>query len=154
MRHQVEMREPFLDPSVVNYALGLPASALVRDVNGMPTGKAALRDLYDLYPDELPRSIRDRAKVPFGEGSGLDVTPEGSGWKLRFDAAISDRDFAEGRLAFAGFNLQSKEELYYLRKLTEVMDVCRVPHLRDRAWINFPVAKHREKLKTYANFSL
>ncbi len=154
MRHQVEMREPFLDPSVVNYALGLPASALVREANGLPTGKAALRDLYDLYPNELPSSIRDRAKVPFGEGSGLDVTPEASGWKRRFDAAFSDRDFAEGRLAFAGFNLQSKEELYYLRKLADVMDVSRVPHLRDRAWINFPVAQHREKLRAYANFSL
>ena len=34
MRHQVEMREPFLDPSVVRYALGLDAGALVQDVNG------------------------------------------------------------------------------------------------------------------------
>ncbi len=32
MRHQVEMREPFLDPAVVNYALGLDASALVHEV--------------------------------------------------------------------------------------------------------------------------
>ncbi len=154
MRHQVEMREPFLDPSVVNYALGLPASALVCEADGIPTGKAALRDLYDLYPDDLPTSIRDRAKVPFGEGSGLNVSPEGSAWKRRFDAAISDRDFADSRKQFAAFNLQSKEELYYLRKLSEVMDVARLPHLRDRAWISFPMARHREKLKAYANYSL
>lgn len=154
MHHQVEMREPFLDPAVVNYALGLPGSALVREMNGLPTGKAALRDLYDLYPGELPTSIRDRTKVPFGEGSGLDVTPEGSAWKRRFEAAISDGDFADGRKEFAAFNLQSKEELYYLRKLAQVMDIGRVPHLRDRAWISFPVAQHREKLKAYANFSL
>ena len=72
MRHQVEMREPFLD---FRYALGLDADALVHDVNGQPGGKAPLRDLYNLYPDLLPRAIRDRSKIPFGEGAGLDVTP-------------------------------------------------------------------------------
>ncbi len=73
MRHQVEMREPFLDPTVVKYALGLDAVALVKEVDGVPRGKAPLRDIYNLYPDLLPRSIRDRTKVPFGEGAGLDV---------------------------------------------------------------------------------
>jgi hypothetical protein len=29
-----------------------------------------------------------------------------------------------------------------------------VPHLRDRAWISFPVMQHMEKLKAYAHFSL
>ena len=51
MRHQVETREPYLDPSIVRYALNVDADALVREVGGLPRGKAALRDLYDLYPD-------------------------------------------------------------------------------------------------------
>src|SRR6476620_2696567 len=80
MRHQVEMREPFLDPAVVTYALGLDAAALVNEVDGLPRGKAPLRDIYDLYSG-LPRSIRDRAKIPFGEGTGLDVAPQDSTWK-------------------------------------------------------------------------
>ena len=154
MRHQVEMREPFLDPAVVNYALGLDASALVHVVDGLPTGKMPLRDVYDLYPDQLPASIRDRSKVPFGEGAGLDVTPQDSGWKRRFDAAISDADFYDGQKQFAAFNVQSKEELFYLRKLAETIDVIRVPHLRDRAWISFSVERHRERLKAYAHYSL
>lgn len=154
MRHQVETREPFLDPAVVNHALNLDAAALVRDVGGIPTGKMPLRDLYDLYPDQLPTSIRDRTKVPFGEGAGLDVSPQDSAWKTRFEAAISDRDFRDGQKQFAAFNLQSKEELFYLRKLAQVIDVTRVPHLRDRAWISFPVTRHIEKLKAYAHYSL
>lgn len=154
MRHQVETREPFLDPAVVNYAVNLESGALVRERGGLPTGKMPLRDLYDLYPNELPVSIRDRSKMPFGEGSGLDVTPEGSGWKRRFDAAISDRDFRDGQREFMAFNVQSKEELYYLRKLAEAMDVNRIPHLRDRAWISFSVSQHTEQLKRYANYSL
>jgi asparagine synthase (glutamine-hydrolysing) len=154
MAHQVEMREPYLDPAVVNYALGLEPSALVRDVNGLASGKVPLRDVYDLYPDQLPVSIRDRGKVPFGEGAGLDVTPQGSGWKRRFDAAISDADFRDGQRRFAAFNVQSKEELYYLDKLAATVDVMRVPHLRDRAWISFSFERHREKLKAYAHASL
>jgi asparagine synthase (glutamine-hydrolysing) len=138
---------------VVNYALAIDAPALVREVGGLPRGKAALRDLYDLYP-ELPRSIRDRAKVPFGEGAGLDVSPQDSAWKRRFNEAISDAELRDGQKEFAAFNLQSKEELYYMRKLAQVMDVSRVPHLTDRAWISFPVTQNLEKLKAYAHFSL
>lgn len=154
MRHQVEMREPYLDPEVVNYALGLEAGALVRDLNGLPSGKMPLRGVYNLYADQLPASIRDRTKVPFGEGAGLDVSPQDSGWKRRFDAAISDADLSDGQKEFAAFSVQTKEELYYLRKLAQTVDVNRVPHLTDRAWISFPVARHREKLKAYAHSSL
>ena len=154
MRYQVETREPFLDPSVVNYALNLDASALVRDLNGLPTGKMPLRDLYNLYPDQLPSIIRDRTKVPFGEGAGLDVSERGSDWKRRFDAAISDADLRDADREFAGFKVQSKEELFYLRKLSQAIDVSRVPHLRDRAWISVPVMQHLEKMKAHAYFSL
>jgi asparagine synthase (glutamine-hydrolysing) len=154
MRHHVETREPFLDPSVANYALSLDGAALVREVGGKAVGKHVLREIYKIYPDELPAMIRDRTKVPFGEGAGLDVTPEGSGWKMRFNEAISDRELLEGRIEFEPFNIQSKEELFYIRKLAQRMDINRVPHLRDRAWISFPVGQYREKLKAYAHFSL
>jgi asparagine synthase (glutamine-hydrolysing) len=154
MRHQVETREPFLDPSVVKYALNVDATALVREVDGLPRGKAALRDLYDLYPDTLPPAIRDRTKVPFGEGAGLDVSPQDSGWKARFNEAISDADLVQGQRQFDGFNVQSKEELFYIRKLAQAIDISRVPHLRDRAWISFPVLQNLQKLKAFAHFSL
>ena len=154
MRYQVETREPFLDPAVVNYAMNLDAPALVRDLNGLPTGKMPLRDLYNLYPDQLPTIIRDRTKVPFGEGAGLDVSARESDWKRRFDAAISDSDLADGQRQFAGFKVQSKEELFYLRKLAATFDIARVPHLRDRAWISVPVMQHLEKMKAHAYFSL
>jgi asparagine synthase (glutamine-hydrolysing) len=154
MRYQIEARQPFLDPAVAGYALGLDAGALVRETNGLPVGKAALRDLYDLYPDQLPAAIRDRSKVPMAKGAGLDVSAADSAWKTRFEEAISDRDLSDGRAEFAVFNIQSKEELYYLRKLSEVMDVFRVPHLYSRAWISFPVARYADKLKQFAHFSL
>jgi asparagine synthase (glutamine-hydrolysing) len=150
MRYQVEAREPFLDPSVVNYALNADPSALVRKAGNRLVGKQILRDIYDLYPGELPALIRDRTKVPFGEGAGLDATPEASSWKTRFSEAIGDRELEEGRRQFAEFGVQSREELYYIRKLAETMDINRVPHLRSRASISFPVEKYRDELNAYA----
>lgn len=150
MQYQIETREPFLDPSVANYALNLSADALVRGVDGKATGKAALRDIYNLYPNDLPASIRDRAKVPFGAGADA----EGSSWRARFNEAISDRDLLDGKMEFADFNVQTKEELYYLRKLSQAMNVQRVPHLRGRAWISFPVGRYAEKLKAYKHYAV
>jgi asparagine synthase (glutamine-hydrolysing) len=153
MRFQLEAREPFLDPSVANYALGLDSTALVREVDGLPRGKASLRELFDLYPDELPASIRDRAKVPFGAGAGLGAGKD-SAWKNRFEQAISDADLRDGQEEFAAFSVRSKEELFYLRKLTEAMDVYRVPHLQTRAWISFSMDRYVGRLKAYAHHSL
>ena len=47
-----------------------------------------------------------------------------------------------------------RAKLFYLRKLAATFDVCRVPHLRDRAWISVPVMQHLEKMKAHAYFSL
>ena len=155
MRYQLEMREPFLDPAVANYALNLGAGALVRDVNGKATGKAALRDIYNLYPDALPASIRDRSKVPFGATAIRDDASEELSWQARFDEALSDRDLFEGKMEFEGFAIESKEELYYLRKkLSRMMNLQRVPHLRGRAWISFPAGKYAEQLKAYKHYAV
>jgi len=154
MRFQLETREPFLDASIANYALSLDSTALVLEVDGLPRGKAALREVFDLYPDKLPTAIRDRTKVPFGEGAGLQVSPEGSAWKTRFNEAITDSDLCDGQKEFEAFNVRSKEELFYLRKLSQAMDVVRVPHLRGRAWISFPVARYLDKLAAYTHHGL
>ncbi|MDR3528889.1 MAG: asparagine synthetase B [Rhizomicrobium sp.] len=132
MHHAIETRVPFLDPSLANYARGLEANDLVRPTaNGM-VGKAALRDLFDLYPQDLPRIIRDRSKILFSEGAGLKTKSDEFAWDDRFEDAISDLDFVDGLKQYAGFNIHSKEELFYLRLLGQKMDVFRVPQLRSR----------------------
>jgi asparagine synthase (glutamine-hydrolysing) len=135
MHHNLETRVPFLDPALANYARGLAAGDLVRPVEGRMIGKAAMRDLFDLYPRELPRLIRDRAKMLFSEGAGLKASPEEYAWDDRFEDAISDVEFVDGLKQYAAFSLRSKEELYYLRLLHQGMDVFRVPQLRGRARI-------------------
>ena len=135
MRFQLEIREPFLDTDLVEYAAGLDASALLTTVNGTPQGKQPLRALYDLYP-ELPTAIRDRKKVHFDEGAGLGS--ETAGWASLFEDAVSDAAFADGRKQFAAFDLANKEEFFYLRVLAKAMDVTRVAHLKARTRLYVP----------------
>jgi len=146
MRFQLEVREPFLDIAVVAHCLDLDASALVTEVDHEPVGKLPLRELYNLYPDQLPALIRDRRKIPFDEGAGLDLSLAGSALMQRFDEAISDTDFTDGKFEFSEFDIQTKEELYYIWKLTEKMDVRRVPHLRERTRIALPLALQSKEL--------
>jgi asparagine synthase (glutamine-hydrolysing) len=127
---------PFLDPALANYARGLTANDLVRPVDGRMVGKAALRDLFDLYPHDLPRLIRDRSKMLFSEAAGLKASPEEYAWDDRFEDAITDVEFVDGLKQYAAFGLHSKEELYYLRLLHQGMDVFRVPQLKGRARIS------------------
>lgn len=136
MFHGLETRVPFLDPLLANYARRLDANDLVRDYDGRMVGKAALRDLFDLYPKDLPRMIRDRAKILFSEGAGLKAKADEFAWDDRFEDAISDIEFIDGLKRFAGFNVRSKEELYYLQLLSQSMDVFRVPQLKSRAGLS------------------
>ncbi len=136
MRFELEIREPFLDLAVVEYACGLDATALLKTVDGLPRGKQPLRALYDLYPGELPTAIRDRRKIQFDEGAGIDS--EGAGWPALFEEAVSDKEFQDGKREFAAFEIATKEELFYLRALARHMDVNRVSHLRSRTRLYVP----------------
>jgi asparagine synthase (glutamine-hydrolysing) len=139
MRFQLEIREPFLDQAVVSHAIALDRSALVkRSGVAAPIGKAPLRALYDLYPSQLPISIRDRDKMLFNEGADGDV--EQSGWLDLFEHALSDADFRDGQRQFAAFGITTKEELFYIRALATGMDVNRIPHLRGRLRLDMPRA--------------
>jgi asparagine synthase (glutamine-hydrolysing) len=138
MRFQLEIREPYLDQSVVGYASELDQSALVKRAGATLVGKVPLRALYDLYPSELPTCIRDRQKMLFHEGVDGDV--EGSGWLDLFETAVSQADLRHGQREFADFEIATKEELFYLRSLAARMDVSRIPHLRRRLRLELPRA--------------
>ena len=130
MQFQLEIREPFLDQTVVGYASELDESALLKRDGDAPVGKAPLRALYDLYPSELPACIRDRQKMLFYEGAGGET--EASGWLDLFETALSDAALSDGQREFSDFAVATKEELFYLRSLANSVDVKRIPHLRGR----------------------
>jgi asparagine synthase (glutamine-hydrolysing) len=130
MRFQLEIREPFLDQTIVNHAIALDESELVKTASGAAVGKAPLRALYDLYPSELPDVIRNRQKLLFHEGAGAGA--EISDWHDLFESALSDAAFRDGQREFADFQIATKEELFYIRALAAELDINRVPHLRGR----------------------
>ena len=138
MRFQLEIREPFLDQTVVDYASALDGAALVKQSGGATIGKLPLRAIYDLYSSELPRAIRDRQKMLFHEGADGDV--DGTGWLDLFEAELSDADFDDGKRAFSDFGIGTKEELFFMRALAGKMDVKRIPHLRGRLRLEMPLA--------------
>jgi len=138
MRFAVETREPFLDPRVAAYALGLGRDSLIDIVRGKPRGKKCLRALYDLYPQALPRAIRDRTKVLFDEGAGLDLGRPNSAWRALFENAISDKELRDGCHEYEPYGIRTKEELFYIRILAANMDISRVPHLRARLYLHLP----------------
>lgn len=138
MQFNLEVREPFLDQSIVDYALNLDSRALVRTTGKFPMGKMPLRALYDLYPAQLPASIRDRQKIPFDEGAGISANTRNSAWVSYFRSVISEREFEDGKREFAAYDIRTIDELFYLRRLAMTMDISRVPHLRGRARVSFP----------------
>ena len=135
MRFAVEVREPFLDAGLAAYADSLGVNALLKNVNGALRGKEPLRELYDLYPGELPTMIRDRRKIGFDEGAGL---KDDGGWRDMFEAAVSDTELAQGLREFSEYEITSKEELFCLRALANSMDISRVPHLKSRLRLLMP----------------
>jgi len=101
-------------------------------------GKMPLRALYDLYPDQLPTSVRDRQKIPFDEGAGITANTRNSAWAAYFRSVISEGEFEDGKREFAAYDIRTIDELFYLKRLAKTMDISRVPHLRGRARVSFP----------------
>jgi asparagine synthase (glutamine-hydrolysing) len=148
MQFSLETREPFLDQTIVDYALNLDSRALVRNTGKSLMGKMPLRELYNLYPNQLPASVRDRQKIPFDEGAGLNATHRDSAWTSYFRSVISESDLEDGRREFAAYDIRTIDELFYLRRLSKTMDISRVPHLRGRARVSFPdTMEQLEKVK-------
>jgi asparagine synthase (glutamine-hydrolysing) len=148
MQFQLEARVPFLDPSIIVYALGLDASALVKEFDGVPRGKMPLRELYDLYPSQLPVEIRDRTKIPFNVGAGIDKGDCDSPWFHQAQDSLSDADLEDGKKRYEGFSIKNKEELMYLDILARTMDVSRVNHLKVRTYLIYPDIKRMSEIQS------
>jgi len=105
MAHGLEVRVPFLDLALVEYAFRISA-----DLKLPPTNTTEKWILRKAAQDALPESIVWRKKAKFAAGSGL------GDHLLRFaEEQISDADFVRDREIADGVELRSKEELLYYR---------------------------------------
>lgn len=104
----VQVASPFTEAAVVNFALELPADALVGTREGRLMGKWILRHaVVDLLPPELVW----RVKTPIEYGSGSTFLGP------LLDSRISDEEFHDAQASHArqGLKLREKEQLYYYR---------------------------------------
>ena len=108
----------FLDPHVVELALRIPAEFKLR-------GDVEKWILRQALGGLLPRSVLERRKSKFWQGSGV-----GGVLAEHAERTISDRDFHQERRLKNGRTLNSKEELMYYRLFREQFG-----ELEDLSWM-------------------
>jgi asparagine synthase (glutamine-hydrolysing) len=99
----IKIIQPFLDSSIVDCALQIPANLKIRKYGGKLWGKWILRKAFE---DVLPKEIIWQSKRPLEYGSGMT--------KLRgiIGLKISDEEFEEKKRLYP-INFLNKEHLYY-----------------------------------------
>jgi asparagine synthase (glutamine-hydrolysing) len=118
----IEVRQPFLDPEVKEFAMNLDPRYDVQEERGEVWGKWILRKAYE---DVLPPEVRWRDKNPIEVGSGTTILPKFMAKK------ISDSEFASKKkkiLETDNVTIRDKEQLVYYEAYREVVGV---PHPKD-----------------------
>ena len=109
-----EVRVPFLDKHLVEFALSLPVSMKVKiKENGAFEMKYILRQAVK---DKLPDYIWQRQKIVLSEGAGYKGNQRFGG--LFYDMAsskISDQQFETCQKTYPEWSIATKEEAYYFK---------------------------------------
>ena len=58
-----------------------------------------------------------------------------------FMPGFSDAELADGKRQFADYEIAGKEDFFFLRALSRIMDISRVPHLKNRLGILMPAVE-------------
>jgi len=118
----IEVRAPFLDPDVKEFAMNMDPRYNVQEERGELWGKWILRKAYE---DVLPPEVRWRDKNPIEVGSGTTILP-------RFMAKkIPDSEFEAKKRKYLETDkvtIRDKEQLVYYEAYREVVGV---PHPKD-----------------------
>jgi asparagine synthase (glutamine-hydrolysing) len=110
MAHGLEVRVPFLDLGVVDYAFRIPVALKQRGADRRE--KWVLRKMAEWL---LPHETAWRRKTKFAVGAGL-----GNRLAERAEQRISDAEFAREQEIADGVLLRSKEELMYYRAFKQM----------------------------------
>lgn len=107
MHFTEEVRVPFLDSELVEYALRIPGKYKIHD----GIAKWILRKALE---EELPEYIRWRKKVVLSEGAGYKGNDPSDGMFSSFiERRMSNEEFERVKKDFRNWNLRTKEEAYY-----------------------------------------
>jgi asparagine synthase (glutamine-hydrolysing) len=115
----IEVKLPYLDPRIMDFASRLDPSYMVREERGRKWGKWILRKAFEgMLPDEIVW----RVKNPIEQGSGTAILP------ALFDQMISNEEFEEKRRKYLEVDkvvIRSKEQLFYYEVFRSVVGI---PH--------------------------
>lgn len=134
MRFALEVRVPFLDREILDFALRLPLDQMVNVQENQPwSNKLVLREVYRLYP-EIPSEFLRRDKIVFTEGSGMgNNAPRGPFFDHACcQAAALCLDLTNS----ASVPLRNLEEAWYFHQLNKSHKPERMPFLRERPSVN------------------
>lgn len=111
MKYAVEVREPFLDRRLVEYALNIhPSLKIANDSFGEIMTKFILREAFK---DILPNYIYKRKKMTLMEGAGIGGVEKGKGLLLNFAKnKMTDIQFKKAVATNLDYKLTDKEEAY------------------------------------------
>lgn len=132
MRHQLEVRTPFLDRALVEFAEEVPLDQMVVPNSTREfDNKILLRQLYQFYP-EIPPIFAERKKVVLTAGAGMgDNSPRSPFFDhsgLQPSSSLLQID--------AHPYLKSVEDYYYARLLRETYDIEKILWLKARPRLN------------------
>jgi asparagine synthase (glutamine-hydrolysing) len=102
----LEARVPFLDRDLVEYAVNLPASAKIRELDNRKVEKWILREAFN---GVIPNEVLWREKEPFDQGSGARAVIE------HVNRQVSDSELEDAKGDWPEANIVSKEMLFYYR---------------------------------------
>ena len=107
----IDVRQPFLDEELVNFALTIKPEDKIKEVKGKKWGKWILRQSFE---DDLPAEIIWREKTPLEYGSGT--------YHLReiISARITDEEFKEKQKSYP-VKFINKEHVYYYEIFRKVV---------------------------------
>jgi len=132
MRFTLEVREPYLDKQIINFAFSLPVSHKVSILtNGQCQGKIILREAYEGI---LPEWITSREKIVLSLGAGFGGNgPEGIFYTNGMNM-ISDSELGNLRAKYPEYSIKSHEEAYYFKIFLEKFG--EVAHTKERPLVN------------------
>jgi asparagine synthase (glutamine-hydrolysing) len=110
MHFTVEVRAPFFDQKVVEFARSMPVELMLTEENGEKKEKYLLRKAME---DRLPPYICWRKKVVLSEGAGYKGNQPGGLFESFAMEKVGDEEFVSMQKAFPEWHIHTKEEAFY-----------------------------------------
>ncbi len=117
----MDVRQPFLEKKVIEFALGIPNELRIREEKGTIHGKWVLRKTFE---DLLPTGFIWQGKRPLEYGSGMTNLRE------IISSMVSDEEFQKNPYPIKFYN---KEHFYYYKVFREVGNSIPEPEEGEKA---------------------